>query len=505
MIRLRRIVLLAAFLTACSGGSDKKSCDPVAKTGCDSGLVCEYVQGGEPGCFAPVVISGAVSNLVTTVDSAQANLNDARVVALDTNQAPLSRVAVTSGTDSTGAPLGNYSLSVPAQRDASGKPLQTFFTVRADKQGYETFPSGLRSALPIDLSLAKLDTNSNTWVISPAEASTLNVKLLKLDPTTAASATAFIHGTVARPPSGAGALVVAEPAPGGAGPQTGVTGVADADGSYAIFNLTPGTQYVVTAYTKGANYAPVTTAALADGDNLADLALAGGAGAAVSGTLIYNNGAASPVAVTLVLESTYVPNLDRGESPPGLTVSGGGTYDFAGIPDGRYIALAAFGLDGDVRNISGTGNTAAPQIAVQGGVVGTFSGGTFTPGTPPNFKIVPGVDLRTIDGIPVSGSPAVVTSATPNFVWQSSSVDSSAATYRVQVFNTFGEQIWNYDLAAATGQNSAVYAGIALEPGMTYQLRILALKDTMPVSLDPAVFQQLSQTEDVAGVFVYQP
>jgi hypothetical protein len=37
---------------------------------------------------------------------------------------------------------------------------------------------------------------------------------------------------------------------------------------------------------------------------------------------------------------------------------------------------------------------------------------------------------------------------------------------------------------------------------MTYQLRILAIKDAMPV---PASFTQLSQTEDVAGVFTFQP
>jgi hypothetical protein len=52
------------------------------------------------------------------------------------------------------------------------------------------------------------------------------------------------------------------------------------------------------------------------------------------------------------------------------------------------------------------------------------------------------------------------------------------------------------------GSNSIPYAGQqALVPGMYYQLRILAIKED-PV---PSEFTQLSQTEDLLGVFIYQP
>jgi len=457
---------LVALVSAC--GSDKVTCDPVARTGCESGQACETVQGGAPACFAPVVVRGTVADL-----SSAALLNGARVVALDPNRAPLSTVAVTANNGTTD---GAYELTVPAARDAAGKPVQATITLRADKQAYSTFPGGLRTALPIDLSGATLVSGS--WLASGS------LTALKLAPIAGAGST-FIHGSVAKAPSGAGTLVVAEPAAGGAG----VTGVADGAGNYAIFNLTAGTACVVTAYTKGANYTPVTTAALTAGDNaVAALALGSGTGAPLAGGLIFNNGAGSNIQVTLAVQSTYVANLDRGESPPGLTIQGGASgYAFDGVPDGKYVVLAAFGLDGDVRDVSGTGNTAAPQVTIQSGAV---------VGTPPGFKIIPAVDLLTIGGTTVSATPVVLAGATapaPTFVWQAGSVDASADHYRVDVFDSFGTSVFSTTVVNST--TSVTYAGPTLQAGMYYQLRISALK----------IASQLSQTEDVAGVFTWQP
>jgi hypothetical protein len=464
---------------ACSSSSDPKSCDPAAQSGCSSSQVCESVQNGTPACFSPVLVRGTVSDPTKTP---AALLNGARVVALDVNRAPLSTVA-TSAND--GVTNGAYQLQVRATRDATGKPVQAFITLRADQQDYQTFPGGIRTALPIDLSSATLV--SGNWVVSGTLTA---VQLLPLT----GGGSASIHGSVAKPPSGSGTLVVAEPAPGGAGPQTGFTGVADESGSYAIFNLAAGVQYVVTAYTKGANYVPVTTAPLAAGENaVATLTLGSGTGDALSGGLIFNNGASSNIKVTLVVESTYVPNLDRGETPPGLTVDAvGGGYNFSGVPDGKYVVLAPFGLTGDVRDVSGGGNTSAPQVTITNGAV---------VGTPPSFKIIPAVDLLTIGGTSVGANPVTVSTATPTFAWQKANVDSSASTYRVLVFDAFGNQVWSHDTAATT-MNSITYAGAALQSGMTYQLRILAIKDSVPV---PATFTQLSETEDLAGVFAYQP
>ena len=187
-----------------------------------------------------------------------------------------------------------------------------------------------------------------------------------------------------------------------------------------------------------------------------------------------------------------MPNLDRGESPPGLTVQGSASgYSFAGVPDGQYVVLAAFGLDGDVRDVSGTGNTAAPQVTIQSGAV---------VGTPPGFKIIPSVNLLTIGGTTVSATPVVLagaTAPTPTFVWQTGSVDASATNYRVDVFDSFG--ISQFSVTVPNTTTSVTYGvgapASALQAGMYYQLRISALKTGT----------QLSQTEDVAGVFAWQP
>ena len=474
------IFVSAALVLACGSGSHGSSCDPGAQTGCEAGLVCEAVQGGSPACFAPVLVRGSVADATTA-----ALLNGARVVALDANRAPLSTVQITAN-DGTADGAYEVKLARVTRSDATGKPAAASITLRADKQAYQTFPGGIRTALPIELAGATLASGS--WVVSGP------LTALKLTPLTAGG-TAFIHGSVAAAPSGAGLLVVAEPAPGGAGPQTGFTGVADDAGAYAIFNLDAGTQYVVTAYAKGANYVPVTTAALVNGDNgVSTLALGSGAGATVTGGLIFNNGASASIQATLVVQSTYVPNLDRGETPPGLTVAADASgYSFSGVPDGKYVVLAPFGLTGDVRDVSGTGNTAAPEVTVQGGAV---------VGSPPSFKIIPAVDLLTIAGTSVGATPVTVTTGTPTFAWQKGSVDSSAATYRVLVFDWLGNPLWSHDMAA-TMSDSVQYAGTtALQAGMSYQLRILAIKEATPV---PATFTQLSQTEDVTGVFTYQP
>jgi hypothetical protein len=67
----------------------------------------------------------------------------------------------------------------------------------------------------------------------------------------------------------------------------------------------------------------------------------------------------------MVVDSTFNATLVRGDVPPGLRAPDSGTapnidgaWTIAGIPDGKYVVLAAFENDGLVRdpdpNISGT-------------------------------------------------------------------------------------------------------------------------------------------------------
>jgi hypothetical protein len=477
---MRRLALFALALTACSSGpimSQWWACDPGSNAGCQAGTFCEYVGNLGSACYPPITIAGRVWDPVGLTSVA-----GARVVALDVNRAPVSTVAVT-GTD------GRYSVGVRAARDGNGNPVSQSVILRADAQGYETFPGGIRPALPIDLSRA-------------GSGSTVSGPLTEIALFPRSSGSAWIAGTVARTlPGIAPPLVVAEPesvATAAVG-----TGVADQNGSYAVYNLSEGVPYVVSAYARGANHPRVTTAALAPGPSTVNVSAPAATPptAGFTGNLIFNNGATPPMQVSLVLESTYVTTLDRGASPPGLTVdvpAGAGTYAVSGVPDGRWVVLAAFGHDDKVRDVSGGGNTAAPRVTMAAGALVE---------TPPGFKIRPSVELLSIGGATVGADPVVtVSTATPEFRWAPGSGRgySSASTFRILVLDAFGGLAWTRDVDAVapvtygTGGSTAV----PLAPGQFYQLRILAIAEASPV---PDPFTQLSQTEDVLGVFTFAP
>lgn len=463
---MKRIPLLLSILLAAAGcGSDSKddSCDPLKADACGSEQVCEQVQGGKTACADPVEVQGVVFDLAD-----DAGVAGARVVPLDVNGASVGSAATTG--------LGGaYKVRVPATRDAAGKPVTGAVTLRADASGYATFPSGIRSAVPIDLSTAV--SGNGVWTVS----SSLTDLGLVADPS---AGTGRIHGAVAGVTS-SGALVVAEQLSGAR------TGVADASGNYVIFNL-PAGDWTVKAYAKGVNHAPATAAGLAASeDRVVDVATRAVAPATVTGS-IQRTGQNQPTtletSVILVVRSTYDALIDRGESPPGLVVPGltASTYTFTGVPDGEYIALAAFGNDGFVRDVSGIGGTAPVLVTVLDGVMTSASGG---------FKITGAVSFGPVGIGPSSGTEgaATLTSfATPTFDWDDY---PSAAEYEVIVFDALGTPVWTpgrFPSAITT----IVYAGDALVPEMTYQVRVSAF-DTGG--------SQISRTEDLRGVFTYRP
>ena len=473
-MRPSRIVTLATLIAAASACSSSKSssCNPGDPGACGGGQVCEAVAGGEPACFPPVAVKGKVTDLATG-----AAVAGARVVALDANRAPASAVAITDS-------AGSYTLTVAAARTRDVVPTAAV-TLRTDARDYQCFPGGVRAALPIDLAAATLASDKSGWSV---ESALTDVGLIHLPDTTNLLS---ISGKVAKPPSRVGVLVVAEPQGGG----RGLTAIADADGSYTIFNLpaaaAPGVGYSVSAYGKGLNYAPATaTLTVGASAPSVDLAVANSKTATIDGGLIFNSGASTPTSVALVVASTYDAALDRGESPPALVaqIASGGSYEIPGVPDGQYVALAAFGIDGDVRDLSGTGNTAPVHVLVQGGaLVGSLG----------QFKLVGAVQLDSIDGVAIGndGVPVTLATATPSFVWSKAPSYSSAAQYRVDVLDAFGTLAWTA-MQTGSGSNSftATYAGVPLQSGMYYQLRIEALDGTGNV---------LSQTEDLKGVFYF--
>lgn len=447
-----------AFVGACGG--DDEACNPDEQTGCDNGLVCERVLDGEPACFAPVVVRGDVFDLLddTPIEGAQ-------IVALDVNGAVASPVALSDAG-------GNYELRIPSTRTQAGEPMPVEVTLRADAAGYETFPSGVRQSLPIDTAAA-VDQDGTRVV----ESALTTVGLLGLP---GGAGTNAIYGDVELPVERVGVLVVAT-----SGEGVGYTGAANLDGTYRIYNLPDGT-YTVQAYARGVSYQS-KEATLAAADSEVDLALdAATATGSVMGTIqIVNAAGGSTTSVILVVESTFNELLGRGQTVPGLRDPAPGTtpdvtgeYLFEGVPPGRYVVLAAFENDYLVRDPdTSIGGTATLHIEVLPGATTTVEG----------FKVTQALELVS----PGAEAPEPVT-GTATFRWVD---DSSEDQYHVEVFDAFGDLIWEVTIPGVSGAEPSVeYAGPALIPGMYYQFRVTSIKDTVPIS----------RTEDLKGVFYAQ-
>jgi hypothetical protein len=238
----------------------------------------------------------------------------------------------------------------------------------------------------------------------------------------------------------------------------------------------------VQAYTKGFNF----TAAMVDVSTVdvtgVMIAQAGTADTQVPGKVQLVAGADNTgTSVVLAVESTFVPALGRGEVPPGLRTPDFGiapdvTGDFTlhGVPDGRYVLLAAFENDNNVRdpdpNISGT---QIPHVVVSNGTV-----------TPSGISIkVTGAIL--MDGPGADGTVMPV-SSTVTFGWHAY---PSAANYTVQVFNSTGTKIW--EQLSVTG-TTLPYGGPALTSGQVYQWRATAFGNQA---------NPISTTEELRGLF----
>jgi hypothetical protein len=456
---IRWISLAAMVVVGVTGCSnDSSSC---AQTGCDEGLVCEEVAGGDPGCFEPVVVRGSVFDLADG-----SAIEGATVVALDGNRAPASTVAITDL-------LGNYEIQVARQRDTDGNPLGGDVTLRADAAGFQTFPSGVRQPLPIDLS--EPDPMDGFLVVENAAT---DVGLIALP---SGAGTNEIFGTVEMPDTSTGVLVVAETT---SGPEAqGFTAIAGREGSYRIFNVPDG-DFTVTGYAKSVSYAAQEVSLSGGEEAQVDLALSNDAPGTVMGSVqIVNPGAGGGTSYILVVESTFDETLARGETPPGLRapegtalIDNGDTWMIEGVPAGNYKVLGAFENDRLVRDPDfGQGNTEIIRVEVMPGQTVEADG----------FKITGALDVIS----PGAEGPEEV-SGTPVFSWVD---DSSEDRYAIEVYDTFGNVLWSdANILGSSGTDPEVtYAGPPLESGMYYQFRVTSFLKDRP----------LSRTEDLKGVF----
>lgn len=467
MQRLLRIaVLLPAALTYGCGGDDD-TCDPIAQDGCDDGYVCEVVDGQEePACFEPVLVKGNVFDLGD--DTA---VPGARIVGLDANSSPVSSVAISNDD-------GNYELAIPTTRTADGTPMGYDITLRADALGYQTFPGGVRQALPVDTTTAvREDGDSGPWVV---QTTLTDIGLLALP---ADAGTAIIHGTADVPDDRIGTLVVAEGSDG-----IGYSAIADRDGDYAIFNL-PADDYVVQAYARYVNYDAGEVSLAADDNAELDLSINDVATSTLTGQVTFADpGAGDQTSIILVVKSTFDDVLLRGQTPPGLRAPDpgiapnvDGTFSIEGVPEGEYYILAAFENDNFVRD---------PDPCIAGTqLVPASIGGATTVAMEDAFKITGSLDMFG----PGAEGPEAVTGS-PTFEWVD---DSSEEAYDVVVVDSFGEVVWETRIDGVSGGDvSLPYAGDPLEPGMYYQWRVTSVRR---VGETPEC--KISTTEDLKGVF----
>jgi hypothetical protein len=157
-----------------------------------------------------------------------------------------------------------------------------------------------------------------------------------------------------------------------------------------------------------------------------------------------------------------------------------GAFTIEGVPDGRYVVLAAFENDILVRDPdSQIAGTDILHLQVPDGT-------NYTINIADSFKVTEALVIVT----PGAGEPELIT-GTPDFVWKD---DSSETRYELVVYNAFGDEVWRNDnVPRVTGSENVTvtYAGSPLQPGMYYQFKVKSWRDNSPIS----------QTEDLLGVF----
>ena len=442
-------------------------CDPKNRHEvCAGDLTCAAVASGGNKCFPKVLLKGSVFD-----SSTSAGIEGAHVIALDAVATATTDVAVTGAT-------GDYTLEVPVPRDDAGAPVKDqAITLRSGAQGYQTFPGGLRTALPISTGEAKAAGKS--WVI---ETALTDIALIPLEEKDGLST---ISGTVLAGDASGGVLVIAE-----AGGQ-GISAISDRSGKYTIFNVPDGS-YSVAGYAAGVQLAPKTAEVAGADVTKVDLAASDAALGSIAGKLsIVDPGAGKATSVVLVVESTFSDTFVRGEVPRGLRTplsgppSVTGNFEIKGVPAGKYVVLAAFENDNLIRdpdmNIAGT-QIVHTEMTAPGKAVTLAE----------SFKITGALGVFG----PGADQPEGV-SEKPTLRWAD---DSSEDFYKVVVYDAYGDLAWEKnDVPSVSGGGmvSVPYEG-PLEKGMYYQFRASSWRNKGGAP------SAISTTEDLKGVFFGQ-
>jgi len=449
------------------------TCDPVNQDACPVGLTCELRTDDLYGCYLPVWFDGRVADASNDED-----IEGARVLAADSSGAAATGVAV-SDVD------GRYHLMVPVKRNPDGTLAEGVFTLRASAQDYQQFPAGIRPSLPVDATDAVLGADGHHLGNALTNITLIPLPVEQQGLFSVSGQVVVSTGEV----TGGGVLLVLETATNaGEAPF----GFSDRDGYFTLFNV-PADTYELRGYKADLqlNSLDVTMAAAA----IADLQVTQSETllTTVTGTVqIVNAPGGSLTTVVLVPESTFSDTFVKGEVPAGLRApkppaapSVAGAFTITGVPDGRYVVLAAFENDGLVRDPD-------PNIAGTQIVHITVDGATSTlVELTDSFKITEALEIF----YPGAVAPELVPAENLEFRFAD---DSSEDNYHIVVYNAFGELVWEDAAVPGVSGSDTVtvpYLGPALVPGMYYQFRAWSLRSN----------GEISATEDLLGVFYTEP
>lgn len=449
-------------------------CDPLAPF-CAEMLTCAELEDGSHRCYAPLLVRGTVTDAAD-----RSGIEGAHVIALDGESVAATDVAVST------APDGAYVLELPVVRDMEGRPLATSYTLRASAAAYQTFPGGLRTAIPLN-STDAIETEEG-WILEGTVTEitliaivddgiarhTVSGQLRSVDDSEAPEVLAAL----------AGVLIVAD------GGET-VSAVTDRAGNFTLFNVPDGS-FDLAGYAVGvAVEREQVQVAGADVDDVVLHATIGSLATVTGNVQIVNATGGLVTSIVLMVEDTFDDVFVRGEVPRGLRAPRSGAPDVSGaftiadVPDGNYVVLAAFENDDLVRdpdtNIAGTDIV---HIMVSGADVALSE----------SFKITQALEVF---GPGVDDPEAVQT--VPTLRWAD---DSSEDWYEVRVFDAFGELVWsdeNVPSVSGSTEVSLVYGG-PLDVGMYYQFRVTSWRQPGGGSAAP-----ISATEDLRGVFYVVP
>jgi hypothetical protein len=367
------------------------------------------------------------------------------------------------------SPVGTLSTSSAGQFEIE-LPAGTY-SVRSSKQGYEETPPREISPFPI--------------AVTPGQTATTVVQMVA---SRAVNAGAISGAVTSAGKPVANVLVVAQSGP------NGYSGVTDAAGGYAIYNI-PAAQCTVQAWISAfvSNQVPVSVTGGAETANT-NLTISTGTTGTVNGSVTF-------LATTNIEVDVALLNPVTRQAIPGLsTLTLNTNYTIANAAPGSYLARATYRNDGKVVDPDWIVKNGEPTVTVNGGTASR------------SFSVTGAVELVSPTNSASSTIPIDVSGTHPTLTWDAY---SSADHYVPEVINQSGTVIWGgfaggwsiRRVLVPKTETSILFNAdsTATEPlvaGRTYRWKVYASKDD---AKEPLGWKLVSSSEDQRGLIRIVP